>query len=264
MPQDYRRFNGPDDSVSYLKYTKDYVKPYEELHAALLDGKQRRKDGRTLDEGRSMFATTDLLSQAKGSAYLEMKKTKVVCSVFDPREIPGQMALRQALEPCVCRHLFPNYQIDVFVYIIENDGSCLAAAINAAGLALANAAVPMYDIITSCSLAVIEDQIFIDPNREEEYLATCSPETNTNHGIITMSTLSELKQISDYRQVGSMGIECVTNALEILDKECEKILPLIQKILVTNVVTSLEQKKRLEKEAKEREEILNAKVEEWK
>lgn len=79
-----------------------------------------------------------------------------------------------------------------------------------------------------------------------------------------MSTLSELKQISDYRQVGSMDIECVTNALEILEKECEKILPLIQKILVTNVVTSLEQKKRLEEEAKEREEILNTKVEEWK
>ncbi|CAH2057186.1 unnamed protein product, partial [Iphiclides podalirius] len=134
-----------------------------------------------MDEARSMFARTDMVSQAKGSAYVELKKTKVVCSVFDPREIPHQnefsqlgqifcevkfapfscsrqrrppapdaedkslsVALRQALEPTVCRHLFPNYQIDVFVYIIENDGACLAAAINAAGLALADAAVPMF------------------------------------------------------------------------------------------------------------------------
>lgn len=69
MPQDCRRFNGPDDSVSYLKYTKEYVKPYEELHAELLDDKQRRKDGRTLDEGRSMcmfcmYQTLGLLSSS--------------------------------------------------------------------------------------------------------------------------------------------------------------------------------------------------------
>lgn len=29
---------------------------------------------------------TGVVSQAKGSAYVEMGKTKVVCSVFDPRE----------------------------------------------------------------------------------------------------------------------------------------------------------------------------------
>lgn len=116
-----------------------------------------------------------MVSQAKGSAYIEMKKTKLVCSVFDPREIPHQnefrylhinyikhkyrevillfhmqlvysqlgqlycevkfapfscprkrrphvpdteeralsVALRQALEPAVCRHLFPNYQVNL-------------------------------------------------------------------------------------------------------------------------------------------------------
>lgn len=33
---------------------------------------------------------TGIVSQAKGSAYVEMGKTKVVCSVFDPRETPGK------------------------------------------------------------------------------------------------------------------------------------------------------------------------------
>lgn len=62
MPQDNRRFNGPEDSVSYLKYTKDNVKPYDELHADLLDDNQLRKDGRTLDEGRSMCMSCMYLS----------------------------------------------------------------------------------------------------------------------------------------------------------------------------------------------------------
>lgn len=35
-----------------------------------------------------------MVSQAKGSAYIELKKTKAVCSVFDPREIPHQNEFR--------------------------------------------------------------------------------------------------------------------------------------------------------------------------
>ncbi|KAL0811914.1 hypothetical protein ABMA28_009326 [Loxostege sticticalis] len=302
MPLDYRRFNGPEDSVSYKRFTKDYLKSYSELYNNLIDEKGRRKDGRALEEARSMFARTDMVSQAKGSAYIELKKTKAVCSVFDPREIPHQnefsqlgqlfcevkfapfscpnqrrthapdadekalsVALRQALEPTVCRHLFPNYQIDVFVYILENDGSCLAAAINAAGLALANAAVPMYDIITACSVAVIGEKMFVDPTEAEEHLAMMTPEKEgTNHGIITMSMLSELKQVSDFTQIGSMDTDCVTKAMEILEKECENIVPNIQKVLVLNVVQCIEQRKQLEEEAKEREQALNAKMEEWK
>ncbi|CAH0402991.1 unnamed protein product [Chilo suppressalis] len=305
MPLDYRRFNGPDDSVSYKRFTDNYLKSYDELYEELIDKNSRRKDGRKLDEARSMcmfFARTDLISQAKGSAYIELKKTKVVCSVFDPREIPHQnefsqlgqlycevkfapfscvrqrrphapdaeeralsVALRQALEPAVCRHLFPNYQVDVFVYILEHDGACLAAAINAAGLALANASVPMYDIITACSLAIIGEKVFVDPTEAEEHLAIMSPDTEgTNHGIITMSMMSELKQVSDFMQIGSMDVQCVTKVMEILEKECETIVPNIQKVLVLNVVQCFNQRKQLEAEAKEREAALNAKMEEWK
>ncbi|CAG5055129.1 unnamed protein product [Parnassius apollo] len=302
MPLDFRRFNGPEDSVSYTRFTQDFLKSYDELHNELINKSNLRKDGRALDEARSMFARTDMISQAKGSAYVELKKTKVVCSVFDPREIPHQnefsqlgqifcevkfapfscsrqrrpaapdaedkslsVALRQALEPAVCRHLFPNYQIDVFVYIIEHDGACLAAAINAAGLALADAAVPMYDIITASSIAIIGDKMFVDPTEEEEHVAMISPDSeNVNHGVITMSMLSELKQVSDFIQIGSMDTDCVINAMDILEKECAKLIPNIQQVLVMNVVQNIEQQKKLEKEAKEREAALNAKLEEWK
>ncbi|XP_049880173.1 exosome complex component MTR3-like isoform X2 [Pectinophora gossypiella] len=302
MPLDYRRFNGPEDSIPYKRFTKDYLKTYDELYSDLVGENELRKDGRAMDESRSMFARTDMVSQAKGSSYVELKKTKVVCSVFDPREIPHQnefsqlgqifcevkfapfscprqrrphapdaeekalsVALRQALEPAVCRHLFPNYQIDVFVYILEHDGACLAAAINAAGLALADAAVPMYDIITACSIAIIGDRMFTDPTESEENIATMSPPTEgKNHGVITMSMLSELKQISDFIQIGSMDVECVTKAMEVLEKECEKIVPNMQRILVLNVVHCFERRKKLEEEAKEREAALDAKMAEWK
>lgn len=304
MPLDYRRFNGPEDSIPYHRFTKDFLKSYDDLHKDLIDENGSRKDGRALDEARTacmFFARTDMVSQAKGSAYLELKKTKVVCSVFDPREIMhqneystlGQLfcevkfapfscpqvrrphapdseekalsnALRKALEPAVCRHMFPNYQVDIFVYILEHDGACLAAAINAAGLALADAAVPMYDIITACSLAVIEDKVFVDPTVAEEHFAMDPEQRGNNNGVITMSMLPEIRQISDFRQIGSMDIDCIMKAMELLQKECKKILPHIQQILVLNVVKSFEQQKTLAKEAKEREEALKAKMEEWK
>lgn len=56
-----------------------------------------------------------MLSQAKGSAYVEMKTTKVVCAVFDPREIPGQSEFRYAL---FHYHLeFVEIQYDLSCYL---------------------------------------------------------------------------------------------------------------------------------------------------
>lgn len=50
MPLDYKRFNGPEDSVPYKCYTKDFIKNYEELSKELVNKDGKRKDGRALDE----------------------------------------------------------------------------------------------------------------------------------------------------------------------------------------------------------------------
>lgn len=54
MPLDYRRFNGPDDSTSYKRFTKEYTKSFDELRDELLDKNGKRKDGRALDQARSL------------------------------------------------------------------------------------------------------------------------------------------------------------------------------------------------------------------
>ncbi|XP_072948046.1 exosome complex component MTR3-like [Epargyreus clarus] len=305
MPLDYRRNNAPENSISYKCFTKEFKKSKEELYKDLFDENGLRKDGRAPDDVRSLcrfLARVDTVSQAKGSSYVESKNTKVTCSVFEPREIPhqtefrplGQLyvefkfapfscprkrrpyvpdseekalsaAVKKALEPAVCRQAFPNHQVDIYIYILEHDGGCLAAAINAAGLALADAVIPMYDIITACSVAVINDQLFLDPSEAEEHLALRSPlKEGANHGLVTMSTLCELNQVTDFRQIGSMDVELVTNIMEILEKECANLMPIIRKILVASVVKNIERKKVWDAEKKQREEVMNAKLEEWK
>lgn len=38
----------------------------------------------------TLVIKSDLISQAKGSAYIELGATKVIVAVYDPREIPKQ------------------------------------------------------------------------------------------------------------------------------------------------------------------------------
>ena len=52
----------------------------------------------------------------------------------------------------IFQHLYPKSQIDVYVTILEDDGSALASSITLASLALADAAVQMFDTIVGISL----------------------------------------------------------------------------------------------------------------
>jgi len=51
---------------------------------------------------------TGIISQAKGSAYIEMGDTKVICSVFDPREVHNKTGY------CVKGELFCEFKFASF------------------------------------------------------------------------------------------------------------------------------------------------------
>jgi exosome complex component MTR3 len=101
--------------------------------------------------------------------------------------------IKTALESTVCLHEFPNYQIDVFILVLEDDGAVLSTAITAAGMAFVDASIPCYDIITSTTAAIVDGKILIDPSGSEEGYENVS---NENHGTVTVSSLSSMEQIS--------------------------------------------------------------------
>jgi ribonuclease PH len=141
------------------------------------------------DEMRRPFMQLGAVSGAAGSAYVELGRTRVVCAVYGPRtdtrarrefskdgqlvcdvkyapfadkltrrergQDPDEMELsaivEEALAPAVMLHKLPKCVLSVFVTVLEDDGGVFAAAINCASLALADAAVEMYDVVTAAS-----------------------------------------------------------------------------------------------------------------
>lgn len=80
MPTDNKRVRGPDVSQSPTLFL---CKPADVVHSH-----GPRADGRQLDQVdiRPVFVRCGMVSQAKGSAYIEAGKTKVMCCVYGPRE----------------------------------------------------------------------------------------------------------------------------------------------------------------------------------
>ncbi|EHB04675.1 Exosome complex exonuclease MTR3 [Heterocephalus glaber] len=74
MPGDHRRIRGPEESQPPQLYATDE----DEAPAA--------RDPVRL---RPVYARAGLLTQAKGSAYLEAGDTKVLCAVSGPRQAEG-------------------------------------------------------------------------------------------------------------------------------------------------------------------------------
>lgn len=232
----------------------------------------------------SKVIESGVLSNARGSAYIEMGNTKVTVAVFDPREIPKNnkyreegylycdfkfspfscvkrkppqpdaeeksyaLAMKRALQPAVCRYTFPNFQVDVFVNVLENDGSALAAAITGAGLALADAGIPMYDVITAANVGFCDEKVFLDPNGMEEEICSL---VGKYHGTVTLARLSRLEQISEVFQSGFLPIETVKKACTLLTKANEEIAPLVQQLIVKKTSKQVKANKKAEAEKME-------------
>lgn len=164
-----------------------------------------RSDGRKLDQLRPIEARVGVLKRADGSAFFRIGNTMAIAGVLGPRKVypkhmeeadsailrtdykmapfsttdrsrPGpnrrsteiSMVTRKALTPVVFLEEFPKTTIDVFIEIIQADASTRCAGINAAALALADAGIPMRDLVASCSAGIVEGQVVLDVAGKED------------------------------------------------------------------------------------------------
>uniref|UniRef100_A0A8C5R5S8 Exosome component 6 n=1 Tax=Leptobrachium leishanense TaxID=445787 RepID=A0A8C5R5S8_9ANUR len=228
MAPDSRRVRGPEESQSPLLYV-----PCSEAVAEV---------------PRAVFARAGLLSQASGSAYLEMGGTKVLCAVWGPRGAPGRcrlqcelrwapfsrrgprssprqagLLLQESLEAAVRLERYPRAELAVWALVLEERGCGLPLAVSAASLALADAGIEMYDLAVGGGLSRGPGgQLQPDPlDTEEESGAT-----------VYLSLLPALNQVSGLVCSGEWEGDSAVEAIKLCMEGCQRLYPVLQQSLV--------------------------------
>src|SRR5436309_4493900 len=171
----------------------------------LVDENGRRLDGRALDELRPIKIGAGVLRRADGSAQVEWGGNRVLAAVDgrgeahprrlqDPapalvqcrynmapfsvsdRKRPGpdrrsveiSKVTSEAFANVVFREQFPRTSVDIFIEVLQADAGTRCAGITAAAVALADAGIPMRDLVTACASGKIAGQIALDLNKDED------------------------------------------------------------------------------------------------
>ncbi len=162
-------------------------------------------DGRKPEELRPIKIEAGVLKRADGSAYLEWGKNRVMAAVYGPREChprhlqdpakalvqcrynmasfsvgdrkrPGpdrrsmeiSKVIGEAFSSVVFVEQFPRTAIDVFIEILQADAGTRCAGLTAATVALADAGIPMRDLVASCAFGKVGGVVVLDLDKEED------------------------------------------------------------------------------------------------
>lgn len=170
----------------------------------------KRLDGRGFNDLRPISIKAGVFKQALGSAFVEWGKNKVFAAVYGPHEVfPKHMTnnykalinaryimapfsgledhgrsgpnrrsieiskvVKHVFQNVVLTNLFPKTMIDVHMEVMQSDGGTRVAAITAASVALADAGIPMRDLVAGVSVGKIGDQLVVDIDKYEDNLGS--------------------------------------------------------------------------------------------
>ncbi|NHJ85272.1 MAG: exosome complex exonuclease Rrp41 [Asgard group archaeon] len=220
-----------------------------------------RHDGRKKDDLRNIQFQIGVLDRADGSALVTWGRNKILAAVYGPRELhPKHMAqpdravirceyrmatfsvpdrkspapkrrereiskiLAEALEPAVFAYLYPRSVIDVFIEVLQADGGTRCAAITAASLAIADAGVPMRDLVVGCAAGNLYDQVVLDLDDVED---------KEGQGDLPMAYLPHLNKVVLLQSDGMFTKDQYKEAIDMLIPACKKIYEMQRESLKT-------------------------------
>ncbi len=221
------------------------------------DGK--RIDGRGKEDLRDIKIKADVLKRADGSAYLEWGENRVYAAIYGPKELyprflrqsdravlqckynmapfsvddrkrPGpdrrsteiSKVARGALEPVVLLKNFPESVIEVHIEIVQAEAGTRCAGITCASVALADAGIPMKDLVPACAAGKIGGEVVLDLSKEED---------NYGQSDVPIALVPRTGGISLLQMDGLMTDEEMEEALDLAKKGCETVYELQKKAL---------------------------------
>ena len=166
---------------------------------------KKRLDGRKMDQLRPLSIKVGVIPNAAGSAYLEWGQNKIYAAIYGPREAlpkhsanplkavvkleyrmatfsvpdrkrPGpnrrdqeiSKVLGEALTKSIFVEQFPNTEIGVYLEVIDANAGSRVACLVAASCALADAGIPMKDLVSAVGVGKAFNEIILDLNYNEE------------------------------------------------------------------------------------------------
>ncbi len=229
----------------------------EKSEKLIVDGK--RLDGRGPEELRPLKIEVGVLERADGSAYVELGDNKVIAAVYGPRELhprhlqqpntgvlrvrynmapfavedrarPGpnrrsteiSKVTREALEPVIFLKDYPRSGVDIFVEILQAGAGTRTTGITAASLALADAGIPMKEIVSAISAGKVDNTVVLDLMKAED---------QDGQADMPVAVLARSKKISLLQMDGHLTEEEFKKGLEMALKGCEQIYAAQEKAL---------------------------------
>ncbi|KAK4483511.1 hypothetical protein RD792_010708 [Penstemon davidsonii] len=157
-------------------------------------------------------------SMANFSTGDRMRKPK-----GDRRSTEISLVIRQTMEACILTHLMPRSQIDIFVQVLQADGGTRSACINAATLALADAGIPMRDLVTSCSAGFLNGTPLLDLNYVED--SAGGPD-------VTVGILPKLDKVTLLQMDAKLAMDTFENVMQLATEGCKAVATYIREILL--------------------------------
>lgn len=227
-----------------------------------------RHDGRKPDELRPIRIEVGVLSNADGSAIVEYGRTKVIAAVYGPREVyPKHLILpdraiircryhmapfstserkspapsrreielskviREALESVVFTELYPRTTIDVFIEVLQADGGTRTAGLTAASLALADAGIPMKDLVAGVAVGKVDGVLVLDIDElEDEYGEADMP----------VGYAAGIDEIVLLQLNGVLTPDEMKEAIKLAKKGAEQIYKMMKEALYRKYIKALE------------------------
>ncbi|MFH1307398.1 MAG: exosome complex exonuclease Rrp41 [archaeon] len=227
---------------------------------------KKRLDGRKFDELRPIKVEMGVVPNANGSAKFSFGETVAIAAVYGPKPLhpqhlqnpekgvlrcfydmlsfsvterkrPGpnrrsqeiSKVIEWALAPVIKLDEFPNTVVDVHIMITQANASTRCAGINAAAMALAQAGVPMHEMVSSVSIGKIDDKVVADLTKAEEDYEEGEGPTDipiaitSNSNKITLLQLDGKIQPDRLKEVIEAGKKACKEIYEIQKKELKKI-----------------------------------------
>lgn len=235
----------------------------------LIDSKGKRLDGRKADELRPIRIEAGVLKRADGSAYLEWGKNRVMAAVYGPREChprhlqdPARALVRcrynmasfsvsdrkrpgpdrrsieiskvvgEAFSAVVFMEQFPRTSIDVFIEVLQADAGTRCAGLTAAAVALADAGIPMRDLVAACAFGKIADTVVLDLGKDED---------NFGQGDVPLAIVPRTEEIVLLQMDGDLTKEEFDRGLAMGIDACKRIYDLQRDALKRRYAVTMEE-----------------------